>query len=211
MHIDFLKQLPLPEAKHKSAVSAMLLFAANILSHLQRKWNMRSPPNWTRVSCLFFNKLILLSSTSCLYKWHPSYKPVYKTTVPFSNQNMDVHYLLFLLLFPFVLGLFFGFCSPSSFQSPQYLGHLLLILLHSLSQAGRCDQKHIHSSCVINSYIFTEVIQKNALQKHNTRGIDRQLSSHIFIQTVPLPFSDFIFNLRAFFFPKIKIKKNLLV
>lgn len=108
------------------------------------------------------------------------------------------------------VGFFFGFCSPSSFQSPQYLGHLLLILLHSLSQAGRCDQKHIHSSCVINSYIFTEVIQKNALQKHNTLGIDRQLSSHIFIQTVPLPFSDFIFNLRAFFFPKIKIKKNCL-
>lgn len=105
------------------------------------------------------------------------------------------------------VGFFCGFCSPSSFQSPQYLGHLLLVLLHSLSQAGRCDQKHIHSSWVINSYIFTEVIQKNALQKHNTLGIDRQLSSHIFIQTVPLPFSDFIFNLRAFFFPKIKIKK----
>lgn len=102
---------------------------------------------------------------------------------------------------------FFFWLQFSLFSVPTIFGSLL-ILLHSLSQAGRCDQKHIHSSCVINSYIFTEVIQKNALQKHNTLGIDRQLSSHIFIQTVPLPFSDFIFNLRAFFFSKNKNKKK---
>lgn len=103
---------------------------------------------------------------------------------------------------------FFFWLQFSLFSVPTIFGSLL-ILLHSLSQAGRCDQKHIHSSCVINSYIFTEVIQKNALQKHNTLGIDRQLSSHIFIQTVPLPFSDFIFNLRAFFFSKNKKKKKI--
>lgn len=105
----FLMQPPPPEAQRNSAISATLLFSANIFSHLQ-KWNMRSHPKRTHISCLFFNKLILLSPISCLYKWHPSDKLVYKTTAPFSNQNMDAHYLLLLLLFTFLasIRLFFS-------------------------------------------------------------------------------------------------------
>lgn len=110
----FLMQLPLPEAQRNSAISATLLFSANILSHLQ-KWNMRSHPKRTHISCLFFNKLILLSSISCLYKWHPSYKLVYRTTVPFSNQNRDAHYLLLLLLFTFLASICLFFSTYTIF------------------------------------------------------------------------------------------------